>query len=204
MYQQSTDRSHGSARSDLILFIALVAAFFTVGAVVLYLENKFSSRLPRYIFIAAVLGCLFLVYKFRLVGYRYTVFYEAPRPVYDEKLGETIIHEDYPYPLGTVVFECIVSAKGTIVYAVDRKDIKAFLKPGESAAEFNFDKELNLSCIKAEKAHALIFEKDGKLIKVLFDPDEEFLGHLNTIMDPSYDPSPAADETPLETDETAE
>ena len=35
MYQQSVDRSGGSQKSDLILFIVLIIAFFAVGAVVM-------------------------------------------------------------------------------------------------------------------------------------------------------------------------
>ena len=104
MFQESVDRSHGSSKSDLILFLVLIAAFFTVGAIVFWLENKFGSSIPRYIFIAAVLAALYLVYRLRIVGYRYTVFYEAPKPVYDARFDDMMLHEDYPYPVGTVVF----------------------------------------------------------------------------------------------------
>ena len=50
MYQQSVDRSGGSQKSDLILFIVLIIAFFAVGAVVMYLEKLFDSNVPRYVF----------------------------------------------------------------------------------------------------------------------------------------------------------
>ncbi len=199
MYQQSVDRSHGSSKSDLILLLVLVAAFFSAGAIVFALESRFTTRLPRYIFIGAVLLCLYLVYRLRLVGYRYTVFYEAPKPVFDEKLGETIIHEDYPYPLGTVVFERIVSAKGTKLFAVDRTDIIRFAKPGEACPEAEGADVIDLSCRRADQAHALVINKDGRRVKVLIDPDEEFARYLGMIMDPSFDPS-AVPEEPVETE----
>ena len=182
MYQQSVDRSHGSSKSDLILFIVLVAAFFLVGAIVLYLENRFSSTVPRYVFIGAVLACLYAVYRLRLIGYRYTAFYEEPKPVYDETLGETIIHEDYPYPVGTLVFERIISAKGVILFSVDKADIVALFKPGEDPAEYRSLEKLNLACRKAEQSHSLIFNKDGKRVKLYFDPDEKYLQCIRVIL----------------------
>ena len=145
MFQESVDRSHGSSRSDLLLFLVLIAAFFTVGAVVFALENKFGSSVPRYFFIAAVLAALYLVYRLRIVGYRYTIFYEAPKPVYDARFDDMMLHEDYPYPVGTVVFERIVSAKGSVLYAIDRKDIECVLKPGEERAELSPDATVNLA-----------------------------------------------------------
>ena len=111
MFQESVDRSHGSSKSDLILFLILVAAFFGIGGIVLLLESKINSTIPRYAFIALVLAGVYLIYRYRLIGYRYTVFYEAPKPVYDARFDDMMIHEDYPYPVGTVVFERIVSAK---------------------------------------------------------------------------------------------
>ena len=47
MYQQSVDRSGGSQKSDLILFIVLIIAFFAVGAVVMYLEKLFDSNVQK-------------------------------------------------------------------------------------------------------------------------------------------------------------
>ncbi len=187
MFQESVDRSHGSSKSDLILFLVLIAAFFTVGAIVFWLENKFGSSIPRYVFIAAVLAALYLVYRLRIVGYRYTVFYEAPKPVYDARFDDMMLHEDYPYPVGTVVFERIVSAKGTVLLTVDRSEIECLLKPGETSPGPSPDAVYNLACRKAEQAHSLFFRKDGRLVLVLFDPSEEFLGYVGRIMAGSDD-----------------
>lgn len=41
-----------------------------------------------------------------------------------------ITHEDYPYPVGTIVFERIVSAKGTTIETLCGGDIVAVCTPG--------------------------------------------------------------------------
>lgn len=186
MFQESVDRSHGSSRSDLILFLMLVVAFFAVGGIVLYLEKKFGSTIPRYVFIALVLAAVYAVYRLRLIGYRYTIFYEAPKPVYDPRFDDMMIHEDYPYPVGTVVFERIVSAKGTIIDTIDRSEIEALAKPGETADGFAVNGgTANLGCRKPEKAYSLYYRRDGKLNLIYFDPSKEFLGYLDRIMNPA-------------------
>lgn len=176
MFQQSVDRSRGTAKSDLMLFVWLVVGFFAVGSVVLYLEKLFSSNIPRYVFIGIALAALYLIYRIRLVGYRYTIFYKEAEPVYDPRFDDMILHEDYQYPVGTIVFEHISSAKGNILLTVDRNDIIALVAPGES---FNAPSPIahtaDYSCTKAEKAHTLYFKKDGEACSVRFAPDAEFL-----------------------------
>lgn len=175
MFQQSVDRSRGTAKSDLMLFVWLVVGFFAVGAVVLYLEKLFSSSIPRYAFIALALGALYLIYRLRLVGYRYTIFYKEAEPVYDPRFDDMILHEDYQYPVGTIVFERIVSAKGSILLTVYFKDIIALTAPGEAAPIGEILHSADYSCTKSEKAHCLYFKKDGAVCRVLFAPDSEFL-----------------------------
>lgn len=183
MFQESVDRARGSSKSDLLLFLILVAAFFSVGGIVLLLESKFDSQIPRYVFIALVLAAVYAVYRLRIVGYRYTVFYEAPKPVYDPRFDDMMIHEDYPYPVGTLVFERIVSAKGVILLTVDKSEIESVLKPGETGGNSVFDgSTLNVACRKAERSHCLCYRKDGKLNRLYFDPSPEFLGYIDRIM----------------------
>jgi hypothetical protein len=183
MFQESVDRSHGSSKFDLFLFLILVAAFFGIGAVVLLLESSIHSTIPRYVFIALVLVCVYLVYRYRLIGYRYTVFFEEPKPVYDPRFDDMMIHEDYPYPVGTVVFERIVSAKGVILLTVDKSEIEKILKPGEEPSNASVDGATNnIACRKNAKAHCMYYRKDGKLNRLYFDPSNEFLGYLDRIM----------------------
>lgn len=176
MFQQSVDRSRGTAKSDLWLFIALVAGFFAIGSVVVYLGKLFSSSIPRYVFIGIVLAALYLIYRLRLIGYRYTIFYKEAEPVYDPRFDDMIMHEDYQYPVGTIVFERIVSAKGNILLTIDKKDIIALVAPGEAfSPEGAVAHSADYSCTKIEKAHSLYFMRSGELCRVLFAPDAEFL-----------------------------
>lgn len=183
MFQQSVDRSRGTAKSDLMLFVWLVVGFFAIGAVVLYLEKLFSSSIPRYAFIALALGALYLIYRLRLVGYRYTIFYKEAEPVYDPRFDDMILHEDYQYPVGTIVFERIVSAKGNILLTVDKNDIIKLAAPGEAAPASEILHSADYSCTKIEKAHCLYFKKDGAVCRVLFAPDTEFLDCYRQMVD---------------------
>lgn len=182
MYQQSVDRSHGSSKSDLILLIGLIVAFFAIGAVVFVLESNLGSKLPRYIFIALALIALYLIYRLRLVGYRYTVFFKEPEPVYDPRFDDMMLHEDYPYPVGTVVFERIVSAKGSVLLTVDKSNIVALTAPNCAPPAGEVSRTVDFSCTKRDKAYSLYFNYEGGLARVLFAPDDEFLVGLETIM----------------------
>lgn len=181
MYQQSVDRAHGSAKSDLVLLILLILAFFGIGAIVFYLEAKLDSRIPRYAFIVLALAALYLIYRLRLVGYRYTVFFKEPEPVYDPRFDDMMLHEDYPYPVGTVVFERIVSANGSVILAISKENIVAFRAPGEP--EFDGVGTVHdFSCTKRDNAYSLYYRDAGSLSRVLFAPDEEFIAGIGAII----------------------
>ncbi len=184
MYQQSVDRSGGSQKSDLILFIVLIIAFFAVGAVVMHLEKLFDSNVPRYVFIGLVLAAIYAVYRLRIIGFRYTVFYKEPETVYDPRFDDMITHEDYPYPVGTIVFERIVSAKGTIIETLCGSDIVAVCTPGSEYSGENASSIIdsaNVSCRKTERAYSVVYKKGGALHRIFFNPDEEFLNHVRRI-----------------------
>lgn len=194
MFQQSVDRARGTAKSDLWLFIWLIVGFFTIGAAVVYLEKLFSSTIPRYVFIGLALCALYLIYRLRLVGYRYTIFYKEAEPVYDPRFDDMIMHEDYQYPVGTLVFERIVSAKGTILLTVDRSDIVALTAPGEAAPSDAIAHTADYSCTKSERAHTLFFRKNGELCSLLFAPDEEFLACYKEMLENAAAPAEPAKE----------
>lgn len=142
------------AKSDLILFIVLIIAFFAVGAVVMYLEKLFDSNVPRYVFIGLVLAAIYAIYRLRIIGFRYTVFYKEPETVYDPRFDDMITHEDYPYPVGTIVFERIVSAKGTTIETLCGGDVVAVCAPGGRYSGENASSIIdsaNVSCKKRKK-----------------------------------------------------
>lgn len=183
MYQESVDKSGNSSKADVILLILLIVSFFLVGSIALYLEKVFSSSAPRYIFIGVVLIAVYLIYRTRLIGFRYTIFYKEPEAVYDPRFDDMIIHEDYPYPVGTIIFERIVSAKGTILLTLTDQELVAAVDPGADASAYGEVRDTyNFSRTKPEKSHSLIYRKDGKLCRLYFSPDREFLGYIDSIM----------------------
>ena len=201
MFQESIDKFGNSSWKDILLFVLLIVVFFSVGGVVLYLEKVFGgTKAPRYIYIAIAFVAIYLIYRFRILGFRYTVFYKAPKPEFDPRFNDMMLHEDYPYPVGTVVFEKTASAKGKILAAVSRDRIKAFLKPGEKYAEpEKISDTMNLSCGKIEKAHSIVYEKDGKLCCIYFKPSQKFTEYIDCIMAPGFGTEPET-ETDTDTD----
>lgn len=171
MFQESDDKLKGTARSDTAIFIALIAAFFLIGGVATALKTRFDSPLPIYAAAAIFAGLIYLIYKLRIVGWRYTVFYKEPEPEYDPRFDEEIIHEDYPYPVGTVVIEKTVSAKGEILAVIKREELVALLEPGES---FEADEEAVLGPRKREVSSSIVFRREGKLYRAFFTPSDQF------------------------------
>ncbi|MBO6061113.1 MAG: hypothetical protein J6P98_03225, partial [Clostridia bacterium] len=71
MFQESDDKLKGTARSDTAIFIALIAAFFLIGGVATALKTRFDSPLPIYAAAAIFAVLIYLIYKLRIVGWRY-------------------------------------------------------------------------------------------------------------------------------------
>lgn len=176
MYQESDDKIRGSSRTDIILFVILLLAFFAIGAAATALKAQFDNNLPIYVFALLAAICVYIIYRIRILGYRYTVFYKEPEPEYDARFDDYITHEDYPYPVGTFVAERTSSAKGTIIDVVDKKDMLALLKPGE---EYAADEEIVCSSHKKSKSHSLVYKSEGRTIRMYIYPSEELIGYLN-------------------------
>lgn len=179
MYQESDDRIKGTALKDTVLFIILIAAFFVIGGIVTAIKAKLDNNIPIYVFAALAAVCVYLIYRLRIVGYRYTVFYKEPEPEYDPRFDDYITHEDYPYPVGTFVVERTVSAKGEIIDAVSADSIIAFLEPGSEYA--GVDEELVCCSHRKAVAHSLVYKKDGRVIRMYICPSDELKGYINTI-----------------------
>ncbi len=181
MYQQSVDRSGGSSKKDLLLFGLLILLFFLLGSVMLYLENTFKSMIPRYVFIGMVLVGLYLIYRLRLIGYRYTVFFKETDPIYEPRLDASGPIES-PYPVGTVIFERIISAKGTILLTLNVSDIIGIERCENESAPVKKD-VLNVCAGKKLDKYLISYRKGGTTAFVLFNPDAEFLAHLHEAME---------------------
>lgn len=181
MYQQSVDKANLSAKKDLFFFIILVVTFFICGAIMLYLENVLSSSIPRYVFIAAILAGIYIFYRLRLIGFRYTVFYKELEPVYDPRFDAVKPVESYPYPVGTLIFERIVSAKGTIIKRVDIRDVISFDKYDRDS-KYEIKHVYCLTSRKDAEAYSLIFHDGEKESMIIFSPDSEFVQHVNDLI----------------------
>lgn len=179
MYQESDDKLKGSSKTDTFIFIALVVFFLIAGTVATVLRSKLSTDIPLYALAALFGGLLYLVYRLRIVGWRYTVFYKEPETEYDPRFDEYITHEDHPYPVGTLVFEKTVSAKGQIMEVVKKEELKALLEPGE---EYAADSERVLGPRKKELSSSVVFERDGKVCRIYFTPSEEYKGYVRGIL----------------------
>lgn len=178
MYQQSTDKANLSAKKDLMIFIGLVLVFFLSASVMMYMENKLDSMIPRYVFIGIICAGLYLFYRFRLIGYRYTIFYKEPELKEDIRFDMAMKAEaEYPYPVGTIIIERTVSAKGTILAQIDVKEIETIEKV--ESKTMTEGKSINAYIGKAENTYKLTYIHDGKRNSVIFTPDEEFLAHVN-------------------------
>ena len=180
MYQESTDKLNGSGRKDAVIFIVLIVFFLFAGTIATVLKAKFDSNVPLYVMAAVFGALLYIVYRLRIVGWRYTVFFKEPEPEYDARFDDYIIHEDYPYPVGTVVIERTVSAKGEILAVIPKEDIIALLEPGEEHAS---DQEAVCGPGKKEKLSSIVYVKDGKTLRIFFKPSDEFKGFVRGIME---------------------
>ena len=181
MYQESEDKINGSAVSDAVLVIAMIAAFFLIGGFATWLKTVYTNDLPLYIFALLCALCVYIIYRLRILGHRYTVFYEEPQPEYDPRFDDYITHEDHPYPVGTFVAERIVSAKGAVIDTVDKSEMIALLEPG--AAYDGAVKEINCSSKRKSRAHSLVYEKDGVTYRMYIAPSEEMKGHINALIE---------------------
>ena len=179
MYQESDDKLNGTKVSDVLILIVLLIIFFAASAAAAVLKAKFNSPIPMYLCGAFLALLLYVVYRLRLVGWRYTVFYKEPEPEYDPRFDEEMIHEDYPYPVGTVVIERTVSAKGEILAVIDKSQIECLLEPG---AEYPCEKELLYGPKSKEKSSSLIVTAEGVKTRYYFTPSEEFKGYIRSII----------------------
>ena len=178
MYQESTDRMRGGSRSDALLVVALILFFFLAGGLATVLKNTFQSNAPLYLFALLFGGALYLIYRLRIVGWRYTVFHSEPETEYDPRFDDYITHEDHPYPVGTVVIERTVSAKGTIAEVINPGELIAVLAPNE---EYACDKELMASPFKKERSASLVYEREGIKTRIYCALSDTFMDYAKAI-----------------------
>ena len=179
MYQESDDRIKGTSGKDALLVILLIAAFFIIGFIATSIRESFDNNLPIYIFALLCAACVYLIYRLRILGYRYTVFYEPPQAEYDARFDDYITHEDYPYPVGTFVAERTASANGTVIDTIDASEILEILKPGADYREA--DEVLVCSSHGKKKSHSIVYKRDNRITRMYISPSDELLGYIYKI-----------------------
>ena len=142
----------------------------------------------------ALVAACYWIYRQRLCTYRYTIFFEQPPEGELDEYGEQATQ---PYPLGTILFDRMVSSKGKLYEGVNAHDFVALIPPGKKYEEkisfFNYAK---LTVYPIKTAHTLVFRRKGKLYGIYFSPKPEMIEcmHKCPLLDlSSYDSQMAAD-----------
>jgi len=97
---------------------------------------------------------------------------------------------EWPWPVGTVVIEKMVSNKGRIIDEIAPDELTAFVGPEEADAYFAAHPEIRRSALQKErycrpfgkKTSYLIYRRYGSLRAAAFRPDETFAAHLETLL----------------------
>ncbi len=190
MYQQPLQNQKNSSKLDLLLFILFIGIALFMRQI-----TDFFTALPApwntagqiLLFLMFIGICLF-VYKRRLCSYRYTVIF-APAPEGElDPYGNPL---EWPWPIGTVLFERMVSNKGNLVEEVPPAELLALLSPGQApesgllengGKKPNYFNTTRMTRYSAKKAHTLVFRRKGKIRYIAFHPDETMCGHIETLL----------------------
>ena len=176
MFHQRTNEKN-SGKADLLIVILFFVMMITAG----YVINAFKAMPQPVNMIGQVASCavmagiIYLVYRLRIMDYRYSIILELPL----DEAHEAVYHsEDMSYPAGTLFFERMVADKGKPLLAVRPEEMVNLVQPGEgTAAKINGVRE-HFSVKGKKNCHALIFERDGRLNAVYFTPNEELACHI--------------------------
>ena len=145
-----------------------------------------------------------LIYKKRIVSYRYTVFSryidpEENRVIFVDDDGNELdefgdpVHknitelDEYGDPVspqkgpeaGTVVFEHMVGDKSKIMEVIEPKNILAVLDPNEAVPEeLKPNRSMSMTVLSKKSAHKLIYIDKQKRVCIYFHPSDNFISTL--------------------------
>lgn len=189
MYQFHLKEGKASSAADLLLvvFFVLVAVFMRpIVDALSSVPAPFGGILKIFMMLLFVGVCCFF-YSFRLCSYRYTVIH-APRQ--DDEPDQYGNKAEWPWPVGTVVVEKMVSDKGKIIDVIAPDELTAFVRPEEADAYFSAHSDVRRRSLRSERycrpfgknAAYLIYRRSGSLRAAAFRPDETFAAHLETLL----------------------
>lgn len=187
MYQQHLQNEKSTSLMDFLLVVV-----FLLLAVFMRQIVDFCAALPtpwrsisQLVLFAAFVGICLFIYKRRICSFRYTViFEEAPEGQLD-RYGNQLV---WPWPVGTVLFERMVSNKGKIAEEIAPAELVALVKPNEVLPSELFPKKPGffsterMTRCSRKTASTLVFLRNGKPGCILFHPDETLTAHIETLL----------------------
>ncbi|MDO5112656.1 MAG: hypothetical protein Q4E65_10155 [Clostridia bacterium] len=182
MLQERLDNDKSTPKSDLILVIALLFLIIFARYILVLLRSLPYGGMWQLLILAGLIYAAYMVYKKRLIGYRYTLTYEEPAADDLDAFGE---RRSNPYPLGSFLVERMVADKGKVYEAVSADEYIALLAPGEAAQALPADKKIKtlyLTIMPRATAHTLLFQRENTVYKLLFSPSAKFADTFQTML----------------------
>lgn len=204
MLQENARGHKSSMLSDFILMVVLLVVILFMRVI-----YNFVLTLPYYQFFiglifAILVFLLVLVYKKRIVSYRYTVFSTYVDPEEDrvvfidddgneldefgdpvKKAGDEL--DAYGDPMkpqkgpeiGTLVFERMVGDKGKIAEVIEPCNVLAILEPDEDIPEeLKPKRSMSMTVLSRRTGHKLIYNSAKGRDCIYFHPSDNFINTL--------------------------
>lgn len=184
MLQERLENDKSTPKSDLLLAIGLLLLIIFARYILVFLRSLPLGGLLQLAVLAGLIYAAYMVYKKRLIGYRYTLTYAEPAADDLDAFGERRAN---PYPLGSFLVERMVADKGKVYEAVSAEEYIALLAPGEASSVGVLPagakvKTLYLTIKPKATAHTLFFQRGQTVYKLLFSPSEAFANTFQTML----------------------
>ncbi len=182
MLQERLDNDKSTPKSDLLLVIALLLLIIFARYILVLLRALPYGGLWQLAVLAGLVYAAYMVYKKRLISYRYTLTYAEPAA---DDLDAFGARRTNPYPLGSFLVERMVGDKGKVYEAVSAAEYIALLSPGEAEPALPAGKKaktLYLTTLPRAAAHTLLFQRENTVYKLLFSPSVTFAETFQTML----------------------
>lgn len=123
----------------------------------------------------------YLVYRYYLSAFRYSLVYEPLASGEVDAFGDPL---SYPYPVGTIVFERLAGKGSRLYETVRTSELREVVAPGQPPSF-----EVSSRCVNAaytprtkKNAYTLYYERNGRLHRTYFHPTEQFITRLRLLL----------------------
>lgn len=166
---QETHSPSATAKSDLMLLLLLFLLLFSAGGL-MRLARAYAAWTSIVLFLGVV-GLMFVLYRRRLVSYRYTLCYQAPE---EDAYGDLPM---LPFPLHSLTLERTTSGKPNEMETIPLSDILAL---GDDGPTFTAPAPTRTQTFARNKKEAipLIYRRGGETVRAWFAPSPELLALL--------------------------